>query len=272
MLLSAALKENVRTIVFADPREKRLTEIRNTLDGAFNTIEHLRERANCAEPFMQTFFDSMATLTTHKNDVEVYSDYKSICGLIKSFSEQIKRREMFDKPTVIMWLGMLDIYDELSVYNNYQEEFNSKQDVFEVSDEKASKAVEDEELKAMAEQMGMSVDEMLKMLSQASEEAEVNPTAETGCIYNAIADINTLLSMGGRYSLYGIVPLENASDIKRLKDFKLDNFIHKIGYAMPSEDSWDFGFGKKANAIAEDDMALYTNGVKTHIFRPFLLK
>ena len=272
MLLSAVLKENVRTIVFADPREKRLTEIRNTLDGAFNTIGNLRKRANCTETFMQTFLDSMAMLTTHENDVEVYSDYKSICGLIKNFSEQIKRREMFNKPTVILWLGMLDIYDELSVYNNYQEEFSSKHDGFEVSDEKASKAVEDEELKAMAEQMGMSVDEMLKMLSQASEEAEVNPTAETGCIYNAIADINTLLSMGGRYSLYGIVPLENASDIKRLKDFKLDNFIHKIGYAMPSEDSWDFGFGKKANAIAEDDMALYTNGVKTHIFRPFLLK
>lgn len=272
MLLSAVLKENVRTIVFADPREKRLTEIRNTLDSAFNTIGHLRKRANCTETFMQTFLDSMAMLTTHENDVEVYSDYKSICGLIKKFSEQIKRREMFDKPTVILWLGMLDIYDELSGYNNYQEEFNSKHDSFEVSDEKASKAVEDEELKAMAKQMGMSVDEMLKMLSQASEEAEVNPTAETGCIYNAIADINTLLSMGGRYSLYGIVPLENASDIKRLKDFKLDNFIHKIGYAMPSEDSWDFGFGKKANAIAEDDMALYTNGVKMHIFRPFLLK
>ncbi len=272
MLLSAALKENVRTIVFADPREKRLTEIRNMLDGAFNTIELLRERANCTETFMQSFSDSMETLTTHKNDVEVYSDYKSICGLIKKFSEQIKRREMFDKPTVIMWLGMLDIYDELSVYNNYQEEFNSKQDSFEVSDEKASKAVEDEELKAMAEQMGMSVDEMLKMLSQASEEVATKPNAEAGCIYNAIADINTLLSMGGRYSLYGVVPLENASDIKRLKDFKLDNFIHKIGYAMPSEDSWDFGFGKKANAITEDDMALYTNGVKTHIFRPFLLK
>ena len=272
MLLSAALKENVRTIVFADPREKRLTEIRNTLDGAFNTIGHLRKQANCTETFMQTFLDSMAMPTTHENDVEVYSDYKSICGLIKKFSEQIKRREMFDKPTVILWLGMLDIYDELSVYNNYQEEFNSKQDSFEVSDEKASKAVEDEELKAMAEQMGMSVDEMLKMLSQASEEVATKPDAEAGCIYNAIADINTLLSMGGRYSLYGIVPLENASDIKRLKDFKLDNFIHKIGYAMPSEDSWDFGFGKNANAIPEDDMALYTNGVKTHIFRPFLLK
>ena len=118
----------------------------------------------------------------------------------------------------------------------------------------------------------MSVDEMLKTLSQASEEVAAKPDAEAGCIYNAIADINTLLSMGGRYSLYGIVPLENASDIKRLKDFKLDNFIHKIGYAMPSEDSWDFGFGKKANAITDDDMALYTNGVKTHIFRPFLLK
>ena len=114
------------------------------------------------------------------------------------------------------------------------------------------------------------------MLSQAPKEAEAKPSVEAGCIYNAIADINTLLSMGGRYSLYGIVPLENASDIKRLKDskkdFKLDNFIHKIGYAMPSEDSWDFGFGKKANAITDDDMALYTNGVKTHIFRPFLLK
>lgn len=260
MLLSATLTKNVRTIVFADPREKKLTEIRNTLDEAFNTISHLRDRTDNTD------------FITCGNSLEVYSDYKSICGLIKEFSEQIKRREVFDNPAVILWLGMLDIYDELSVYNDYQEEVKSKQESFEVSDEKASKAVEDEELKAMSEQLGMSIDEMLKMLSQASEEVVTKPDAEAGCIYNAIADINMLLSMGGRYSLYSIVPLENASDIKRLKDFKLDNFIHKIGYAMSSEDSWDFGFGKKANAITDDDMALYTNGVKTHIFRPFLLK
>ena len=260
MLLSATLTKNVRTIVFADPREKKLTEIRNTLDEAFNTISHLRDRTDNTD------------FITCGNSLEVYSDYKSICVLIKEFSEQIKRREVFDNPAVILWLGMLDIYDELSVYNDYQEEVKSKQESFEVSDEKASKAVEDEELKAMSEQLGMSIDEMLKMLSQASEEVVTKPDAEAGCIYNAIADINMLLSMGGRYSLYSIVPLENASDIKRLKDFKLDNFIHKIGYAMSSEDSWDFGFGKKANAITDDDMALYTNGVKTHIFRPFLLK
>lgn len=252
LLLSAALKENVRTIVFVDPREKKLKEIRNMLDDAFKTLNRLDSEQ------------------THVNTVEIYSDYRSICGLIREFGERIKRREMFNKPTVIMWLSMLDIFDELSVYKSYQQETESKHNAFDMSAEEAFE-VSDEMLRAMAEQAGLSV-EAIKNLSTVPEEAQTKLKEEEGCIYNAIDDINTLLSNGGRYSLYSIVPLDNASDIKRLKGFQLDNFIHKIGYKMSGTDSYDFYLGKKAADIEDDEIALYTDGIKTCTFRPFLLK
>lgn len=269
LLLSTALKENVRTIVFADSREKKLSEVRTILDEALYTLNRLRFRNNgidiTADP------NNAEGLFACNNSVEVYTDYKSVCRLVREFSDQIKRREAFDRPTVILWLGMLDIYDELSVYKSYQEEAEIKQDGFEVSNEKSNLACQDEELIAMAAQLGVGVEEILQSLGKASEETSKKED-EDGCVYNAVPDINSLLSLGGRYSLYSIVPLESSSDIKRLKDFKIDNFVHRIGYAMSSEDSWEFGFGKRASSIPDDDMALYTNGIKNNMFRPFLLK
>ena len=217
---------------------------------------------------------SLAERYNLANKIEVCSDYEGMCSKIKNYSNQIKKREQFSNPTLILWLSMIDFYDELSAYGEYVEKDNEQGEAFEVSDEKALKALEDEKLNEMAAQLGMSVAEVMKMISKDTEEGAVKQELkpEEGFIYNAIADINTLLSSGSRYSLYSIVALENASDIKRLKDFKLSDFIHKIGYKMSGDDSFEFGFGRYASSLPKDDLVFYTNGPRRETFRPFLLK
>ena len=238
LLLSAVLKGNNRVVIFADPGEQKLPDIQ-TLLNAWHVIDH----------------------------VEIYADYPEICREVKKMSEHVKQRQVLTKPTLLLWLGLRDIYDELSRCGDAPIRTEEKQHSFEVSKEKA---LADEMLVVQAEALGVSVAELLEILSTDPAPEGTSHREEIYGVYNAILDINNLLSVGGKCSLYSIVAIESTNDMKRLTGVKTDYFQHKIGFAMTHEDSSEFGFGRRASDIPGEDIALYTRGVQHTMFRPFL--
>lgn len=247
LLLSAAIMKKNKILIFADPREKSLPDV-----------------------------VSVAKRVGFASRIEVCTEYEAMCSKIKTYSDRVKNRVRISDPTLIMWMGMLDIFDELSGYDDYEDQSRqqtgTEQDGFELSSANASAAIVDKELMAIVAQLGDGVGDVMQRLSQAPGKPASASQPKKSSIYNAISDINTIFARGSNFCLHSIVVLENSSDLKRLKGFKTEYFLHKIAYKMSRDDSWDFGFGSDACDIESDEVALYTNGIDKCTFRSFLFK
>lgn len=245
LLLSMVMQGNTRIKIFVDPREKKLAELSALMD-----------------------------VMSIRNCVDICDNYETICAEIKAMAETIGRRQLLAEQTVIMWLGLRDIFDELAEHGAYPEPKEQKQsnDGFEVSGEKYKVACQNEELMVLAEAMGLSIEEVMQNLS-FSEEQEITPIKSEGGIYNAVADICTLFAKGGKSMLYHIVAIENVTDLKSMRAFNLENFIHKIGFSMSMDDAHAFEMNIETSKNGEDEVAIYTDPQgRSHSFKPFAIK
>ncbi len=253
LIVSALLKPNAAVIIFADPRDRTLPQL------------HMWLKALGAD-----------------TRVKVYTDYAAMGKAIKKSYDKVKRRETFKKPTLLLWLGLPDLYEEFSVSDPYPPDADASplapSERVEITAEKQKQIHTDPELIRLAEQLGVTVEDMIASMTVTeeaqSEKAPPPKPAETPKIYNVNPFLLELFTLSSRFSLYHAVVLENASDIKKIKGLDLSCFIHKIGYAMSDTHSWDFGFGKSAAEIKSDEMALYRNedtGAQS-TFRPFIIK
>ena len=239
IIVSAAMNPTVKIKIFADPRESKLSNVRDCID-LFNIAER----------------------------VFVYSEYDAICAEINDMRAKIKQRESQKSPTLNIWLGLRDLCDEFSngLVSDSASDFTGE--TIHVSDESAEKALDDPELVALAEQFNISVEQMMYNLGTVQEESKAGEVEVSNNIYNATADIMDIFALGGKYSVFNVVFIENVSDKKRIKDFNLDYFTHKISYKLSIDDALAFDMDKKAYDI-NNDMLLYYDGKRTCTFRPF---
>ena len=237
IIVSAAMNPTVKIKIFADPRESKLSNVRDCID-LFNIAER----------------------------VFVYSEYDAIRAEINDMRAKIKQRESQKSPTLNIWLGLRDLCDEFSngIVSDSSSDFTGE--TIHVSDESAEKALDDPELVALAEQFNISVEQMMYNLGMVQEDSKAGEVSNN--IYNATADIMDIFALGGKYSVFNVVFIENVSDKKRIKDFNLDYFTHKISYKLSIDDALAFDMDKKAYDI-NNDMLLYYDGKRTCTFRPF---
>ena len=79
-----------------------------------------------------------------------------------------------------------------------------------------------------------------------------------------------LFAMGGKLGLFNVVSLEYSHDVRRIKGFNTDNFVHKIAFCMSREESVEWGYRAVASELIEGLTAMYTNGIVQNIFRPYI--
>ena len=111
---------------------------------------------------------------------------------------------------------------------------------------------------------------MLEFLSQ-SEDREAQNAQENECCYNATKDMLDMFAFGGKFGLFNVVSLDFSNDIKRIKGFNTDNFMHKIAFSMSRDESAAWGYRMAACQLEEGLTALYTDGVNQKTFRPYKL-
>jgi len=214
---------------------------------------------------------------SRKISINLFPDYNEICSNVSKIIEKVQHKETMQKPVMLLWLGLTDIFEEFSTYP-------SKKDVREEDDDliTSDKRVEideqefysDPENIAWAEREGITVEALLKRISESDDDKDLDFSEdfEEFSAYNANADIIELFKLGGRYGVFNTIALEHESEIKRVKGLDLDNFIHKIGFACSRDAAGEFRLGPKAVQIPDENTALYTNGRTSGFFRPFILK
>ena len=207
------------------------------------------------------------------NNIEVLDNTSDICIKVNELYNQIKSKKILRQKTFILWLGYPDIFDEFNVSP-------SKKDV-KFAEESVSvpkkntgidlqKALQDEELIAMAKALDMPLEDLVRSMCQVEEPIEIVDKDDYS--YNACDDVNTLIQMGGKFNLFTTIVFASHSDIRRIKGFDLNTFIHKIATSMPKEESYEWGMKAFAADLEAKITAVYYDGEKARKFRPYIIK
>jgi len=239
MLYCAVKQNNVRVVVFAEPSDEMYLAFEQRIDSMLST-----------------------------NGVEIYSDYADICKVVHRLHHTVKSKTSLLQSTVVFWFGYSDLFDEFSVSPpkpKSMEKTGSEKQAGSLTVSQ-SRAEGDNELAEMAVGMGISIADMLSFLSASPVESD---SAEESVVYNANQDIFDLFSMGGKYGLFHVIPIEYASTLSRIRGFNISNFIHRIAMCMSREESFDWGLRDYASTLTEGVTALYTDGITKHIFKPY---
>lgn len=242
MLLSVRARSDVRLIILAD-----------SMSDSF-----------------QLFSDILSIKLS--DSVEVYQDYDQICTVIDNLHEHIHQKMPLPKKTILFWFGLLDMYDEFNVSPQKATSNSLGDSKSSISENSVRKAALDPNLIAMAKLQGISIDEMLQNIlsdSNGTDDVSTNGLASNQIqCYNATQDMLNLFAMGGKYDLFSVVLMEHFGESQRIKGFKTDNFLHKIAFCMSRDESIDWGL-KTASELNERLTALYTDGIKQYIFKPY---
>lgn len=238
MIRSVAESGSARVMVFADEMDENIDELRDGLE---------RNRLD--------------------ENVTFYSDYGDICRQINEYENMIRSKHPLAVKTLVFWLGIGDLYEEFKRFPAKKEDsVKPKNGGFLLSDD--SGALNDPQLQAMAESMGISVAEALMFMSDSGDGRAPAEEDEDFC-YNAVDDMFRLFELGGKFGLFNVVSFEYSNDMKRLKGFNREHFIHSIAFSMSRDESVEFGFRTAAAELNEGLTALYTDGIKTNTFKPY---
>ena len=201
--------------------------------------------------------------------IQILTDYDRICSWVYHVHEQVEAKSTSRERTLAIWLGYCDLYDEFAVCQpkpaRHEDNARHPQESFTVNPEGA--ASRDPALMQMAESMGLSVKEVISLLGEASQPEVQDPQMS---MYNANADILDLFAKGGKYGVFNIVPIEFFQSIQRIRGFETRHFLHKIAMSMPREESRDWGLRDRAEELQAGITALYSNGISTQTFRPYI--
>ncbi len=244
MLRSARLAGDTRIIVLADSMDDRY----QILQGS-------------------------SALSSGEGTIEVYEEYSQICQVIYSLHTAIKAKRPLERRTLVIWLGLPDMYDEFCVSPPKPASMEplSKADQAKKSGgfvvEDPSLVLGDPQLMELAGEIGEGMADILSFLSIPDEEPEQEEKDDL--CYNATQDVYDLLAMGGKYGLFHAVSLEYSHDARRIKGFNISNFIHKIAFSMSRDESVEWGFRTAAAELVEGLTALYSDGINQVVFRPY---
>lgn len=191
--------------------------------------------------------------------VRLLDGYDAICGAVGGLHDRIAAKQPLEEAELLVWLGLPELFDEFSV-SGARPEKKAPARGFAVSEA----ALDDPELRAMAEGLGVSVAEAVSFLSGGAPESSAG-----GGVYDARADVLDLIAMGGKYGLFHLAALENAYDARRLHGFSAERFVHRIALCMPREESVEWGFRSAAAELTEGLTALYTDGITQATFKPY---
>lgn len=206
------------------------------------------------------------------NNIEVLDNTSDICIKINELYTQIKSKKVLRQKTFILWLGYSDIFDEFNVCPpkkdvKFEEKSVSVQK--ENSGIDLQKALQDEELIAMAKALDVPLEDLIRSMCQVEEPVEIVDKDDYS--YNACDDVNTLIQMGGKFNLFTTMVFASHSDIRRIKGFDLNTFIHKIATSMPKEESYEWGLKAFAADLEAKTTAVYYDGEKARKFRPYII-
>ena len=206
------------------------------------------------------------------NNIEVLDNTSDICIKINELYNQIKSKKILRQKTFILWLGYPDIFDEFNVSPSKKDVKFAEESV-SVQKENTGidlqKALQDEELIAMAKALDMPLEDLVLSMCQVEESVEIVDKDDYS--YNACDDVNTLIQMGGKFNLFTVMVFASHSDIRRLKGFDLNTFIHKIATSMPKEESYEWGLKAFAADLEAKITAVYYDGEKARKFRPYII-
>ena len=206
------------------------------------------------------------------NNIEVLDNTSDICIKINELYTQIKSKKILRQKTFILWLGYPDIFDEFNVSPSKKDVKFAEESVSVPKENTGidlQKALQDEELIAMAKALDMPLEELVRSMCQVEEPVEI--VDKDDCSYNACDDVNTLIQMGGKFNLFTTMVFASHSDIRRIKGFDLNTFIHKIATSMPKEESYEWGLKAFAADLEAKTTAVYYDGEKARKFRPYII-
>ncbi len=210
------------------------------------------------------------------DNIEVYDNIDNICRIVNRIYNQIKSRNVLTKRTYVVWLGYADIFDEFNVSPDKRHvKFEEDSVVSSTADKKIDfhMALQDEELLSMAKGMGVPLEALIRSVCKEENlTTSEKPHFTDDCSYNACSDVDTLIRMGGKFNLFTVMAFSSYGEIRRIKGFELNLFIHKIATSMPREESFDWGLKSFASELDSDSTAVYYDGEKARKFKPYIIK
>ena len=252
MIQCCLLNSGVKPIIIADPSDEKVRIVSNLLEKLDLSIT-------------------------------ILSDYGKICDFVNNTVEKVNARDTFSERIVVFWLGIKDLFDEFKVLpeqrTNKKQEKQEKQTKevlsFDASD--LQSLDEDEELTKMAKEFGMSVSQFIESMSVASEQVEMEQEqgheqeSNDRIEYNASKDVMDIFAKGSKLGLFNVVCIDRLNDMNHSREFDLDCFTHKIVQAVPRDEAFSLGVGQVINDVTPGLNVVYSNGVISDIFKPFIV-
>lgn len=199
-------------------------------------------------------------LSERLSSIEIYDRFEDICRIIHTLSRSISKRKKLEKDTVIVFLGITDIFDEFAVSQKIDDMLS--QNIFEIKD--INSVTNDYEVKKLTEELGVSIEDMLDYLAEPEEKSNES------MIFDAREDTTNLFKLGSRFGLYSIVNLNYYNDIKQhCKQLQIDNFTHRIILQMSHQEIIDWGIRPDSVEYLTEENALYSSGIVNEYIKPF---
>ena len=216
------------------------------------------------------------------SNITLLDDYSSICGFIKETKKALDRKQN-STPTLVIWLGISDLYDEFIHGDGISENkaslngFSSDTPIF-LSAEQERELVESFTLDENELSLGISAEDIAKSFASFTDENALgfdfgfseSPQPNSNQFYNASSDMIALFN-GGKYGIFNLVVTETPSDFSRIKGLDRDMFDHKISTAMAKQELVEFGYPHLQISEIELDTinAVYYNRLSLALFKPY---
>lgn len=203
--------------------------------------------------------------------VEIFDRISDICIALNKIISDVDKRLSQIQPTFIMWFGMRDIFDEFKVSPNKESisYYNSDKNTSiktSISEADIEKAKNDPECVECAEELGITVEEMLQSLVSQAQDTQPGEMA-----YNAIDDTVRLFEKGSKLNIYNFVSLDSGFELEKLRGFRQELFCHKLVMNLSKEEFIELSV-RQNDIILDEVSLLYTDGIKSLKFKPFIIK
>lgn len=189
----------------------------------------------------------------------VITELSDVCSNIEKLLSRLNADN--EHRTLVCWLGLEEIADELSV----------QQDKSKVSrDNQPAPTVATGSVDSLISEM----DALLNSFDTAETKTEPKeaPVVNTSSLYDARPEIQELFVKGSRFNMYSFVTFSSVKMIRQTKFVKTENFENKIALSMSMDDSATY-LGRGAYASGLDNLsAVYDDGSGSiRTFRPYLI-
>ena len=213
------------------------------------------------------------------DNIEIYHEYEDICDIVYELNQKVQSKKEFRTKTVVFWFALSNLCEEFGDFPQFRKESQQTTPVVPASSQPNTfSEAEKNQFLAVAEELSTGDDDFdLSGLFQLVEPEPQAATQKTvvdseDSLYNAGDDILTLFAAGSRFGLFNVVMLENPTDESKIKGatkrWDMEQFKHKIGFCMPraNANSWNI---TEASLLEEDLTALYSDGIKKTVFKPY---